>query len=160
MKPKILLLSICLIWGVWLANVVYSVKSHVNEDMIVQKRGLIIDARCADSRSTRRVVFTVKYDNKDAVTKDIIILRPETVCDEALLDRLKMKRIEISAYKNYYLGIIVDGLLLRDTDESIREINNKTDVIIFTFVVALSSSFVLFKLTGRGKRHDRTPIAN
>ncbi len=143
MKLKLYLFLIFVIWSLWLAFIFSIVGEKVNKDMIITKNGLALNAYCIKSRSILGINFKVNYDDENSIRDDYISLPIDTDCNKELLDKFKMKRIKILAYKNHYLGLVADGFTIKSVDHSIREYDSKNSVIYFTLFVAIIFSLAL-----------------
>ncbi len=144
-----------LVWVPWIYYILTLDMSKIDESLIFTRMGLVSSAQCYRSRTSTGVDFKVRYDDSASVKKDFIIL--PFSCDADLLDLFINKRIEITGYKNSYLGLIADGTVILPLREAIDSRNNdKFSIIYFPLSVTIISFLaILAKFYHSTKRRQK-----
>ncbi len=76
-------------------------------------------------------------------------MRQGMVCDDDLIGRLTKQQLEMDVDENLVLGVVIGGIVLRSTEDEIAAINDKSSVLVFTFIVCLAASFAAYWASNR-----------
>lgn len=145
-----IILIVSLLWGSLATTVLINLnKPPISVDLLSNKKGLVRSALCVDSRSSQGIRFEVGYSGNDYV-EDFIFLPNGLDCNSDLLDKFIGQIISISYYENYYLGIEIGDLIIRDELVEVRRVNNsRIDFSFEIFVILIISLSVLFYYRNR-----------
>jgi hypothetical protein len=131
MKFMIGLMTVVVTWAVFIIFSIYHLTLEIDRNAIIWKHGLVTAASCEDTSTTSTITFMVRYDRMQYETREPIFLRPWEICDEALLKQFLNKAINISFYRDYYMDVVVGGVVLRTADEEIEALENPVGTWIF-----------------------------
>ena len=143
------MIGVLLVTGILTSFYLYKLDTVTQSDLNY-KTGATSKPECIESRTVKGIRFTAKYSTE---TKNDFIQLPEAIpCNSELLAEFNDGNIEIYYNKNIYYGILLNGSMIRNTEQSIGEHNNKTSSIMFVlFLTAISIFAVYFKGKRTGK---------
>lgn len=125
----------------------YSGREPVARDEIVRIEGIATSGYCVTSRSLNSMDLFVSV-NAQSPTKYIIILSEKHWCSDTLVARIVRTRVVLYQYKDWTIGLEVDGQQLMEMESLIREWETGRSAI--GFLVSLSlTCFVTFVVIRR-----------
>ena len=135
------------IWLIWLFFVVLFSSGRVDISEIYHKEGLIISAKCSETRTSIGLDVVVQYQGQNSSENDLYFLPLNQICNANYIANIIGKKVSIQAYKNRYLEVRIGNVVVK---KSLREYlqsefkNIIVDVIFVTFI-ALIATFLYVK---------------
>lgn len=120
---------------------------NIDTSLIIKESGTIIRANCVNTRSINSIEIQALFE-KNKITNIPVPLESSKQCDDAILKSLKGKKIDVSSYKNYQLGVIANNTILISEWDRINQIENHSDsyfwlaIALFITILSILSLFL------------------
>ena len=92
-------------------------------------------------------------DYGNGLERDYFFLPVFFVCTQEFASTLEGKNIEISYVRNFYLEVVVNGKELRNRADTVRDIQDTSDIHLLALFIAVTASlaaYMKFVRHGRG----------
>jgi hypothetical protein len=150
MKSQTVALVLFAIWTA-VALVFFSAGSEVDRSRIFLKRGQIVSAVCVDRPKRHLLEVRVKYDGQEAPVRDAFSLERNIRCTREFMRQIANGSVQVSYYKNRYLGISIEGMQIKSEESEIQDIESGWAFNVLSLVIAGPISFVLLARSLRNR---------
>ena len=150
MKSQTVALVLFAIWTA-VALVFFSAGSEVDRSRIFLKRGQIVSAVCVDRPKRHLLEVRVKYDGQEAPVRDAFSLERNNRCTGEFMSQIANGSVQVSYYKNRYLGISIEGMQIKSEESEIQDIESGGAFKVLSLVIAGPISFVLLARSLRNR---------
>ena len=110
-----------------------------------------VQAVCVDRPKRHLLEVRVKYDGQEAPVRDAFSLERNIRCTREFMRQIANGSVQVSYYKNRYLGISIEGMQIKSEESEIQDIESGGAFKVLSLVIAGPISFVLLARSLRNR---------